>query len=31
MEKQINLLGEKIKKANKILLINHIRMDMDAF
>ena len=31
MEKNIKKLWELIKKSNKILLINHIRMDMDAF
>ena len=31
MNENINTLGEYISKSNKILLINHIRMDMDAF
>lgn len=31
MEENINKLWELINTSNKILLINHIRMDMDAF
>lgn len=31
MKKNIKQLWELINKSNKILLINHIRMDMDAF
>lgn len=31
MKKYINKLWELIKKSNKILLINHVRMDPDAF
>jgi phosphoesterase RecJ-like protein len=31
MKENIKKLWELIKKSNKILLINHIRMDMDAF
>lgn len=31
MEESIKKLWELIKKSNRILLINHIRMDMDAF
>jgi nanoRNase/pAp phosphatase (c-di-AMP/oligoRNAs hydrolase) len=31
MEKQIEKLGKLIKKSNRILLINHIRMDGDAW
>lgn len=31
MEKQIEKLGKLIKKSKRILLINHIRMDGDAW
>lgn len=31
MKENINKLWELIKSSNRILLINHIRMDMDAF
>ncbi|MDD2870701.1 MAG: bifunctional oligoribonuclease/PAP phosphatase NrnA [Candidatus Gracilibacteria bacterium] len=31
MKENIIKLGESIKNSNKILLINHIRMDMDSF
>jgi nanoRNase/pAp phosphatase (c-di-AMP/oligoRNAs hydrolase) len=31
MKKNIEKLKKAIKKANNILLINHIKMDMDAF
>ena len=31
MKQKINKLWELIKVSNKILLVNHIRMDMDAF
>lgn len=31
MKEKINQLWKSIKNSNKILLINHIRMDMDAF